>query len=167
MNSKLEPQAPARAHRLALALALSLAAGAAARAEGSPHPCASITADAQRLACFDKAFPRAAAPGQGKAAAPASGLPAEAGTQAQQFGLPAPAPGKVLDAIEAQVVSVGRLSRGERVFQLDNGQRWAETQAEARGLVAAGDTVRVERGAFGSFLLVTPSRVGLRVRRLQ
>lgn len=145
-----------------LALALSLALCGPALAEGGAHPCASISADAQRLACFDRAFPRApsAANAANAAVAPAA---------SQQFGLPAPAPapGTVLDAIEAKVVSVGRLSRGERLFQLDNGQRWAETNAEARGPVAPGDTVRVERGAFGSFLLVTPSRVGLRVRRLQ
>lgn len=156
----------ARVFRLGLAAVLACAGGAAQAAEGPAHPCASIAADAQRLACFDKAFPR---PGQPAQPAPAgAAAPTEApAPAAAQFGLPAPAPGTVLEAIEAKVVSVDRLSRGERLFRLDNGQQWAQTQAESRGPVAPGDKVRIEKGAFGSYLLVTPSRVGLRVRRLQ
>lgn len=161
---EMEPGLNTRRIRLGaagLGMSLLLSAAAPLGAQGTAHPCAGIEADAQRLACFDKAFPR-----EGKAALAATAPVAAA--QAERFGLPAPtpAPGSVLDAIEAKVASVGRLSRGERVFRLENGQQWAETHAEARGPVAPGDTVRIERAAFGSFLLVTPSRVGLRVRRL-
>jgi hypothetical protein len=52
------------------------------------------------------------------------------------------------------------------VCVLDNGQRWAERVAESRGPLKPGDRVTIERASFGSFLLVTPAGVGLRVRRL-
>ena len=64
------------------------------------------------------------------------------------------------------VREIGSLRHGERVFVLDNGQRWAERVAENRGPLNPGDRITVTRGSFGSFLLVTPAGVGLRVRRL-
>jgi len=164
----LKPAANDVCKLVLVACAWLLATGNFARATPAIHPCSAIAADAPRLACFDQAFPRAGSPQASDSTASAATGP-DSAVQASRFGLPAPAPrpGSVLEGLEAKVVSVGRLSRGERLFQLDNGQRWAETNAEARGNVAPGDTVRIERAAFGSFLLVTPSRVGLRVRRLQ
>lgn len=173
----------------ALGLLAGLAVPPAGAASPAPHPCARIAAAAERLACFDRAFPAggaqtavpapaaqgvmpgATSPGTTAAMAPAVAAPAPTGTETltERFGLPAatPGPDSRLDAIEASVVSVERLPRGERLFRLSNGQRWTESGAQGRGHLVPGDVVRIERAAFGSFLLVTPARVGLRVRRLQ
>lgn len=113
----------------------------------------------RRLACYDAAFPlpdatREAAERQAR----------------DRFGSPAPATSTpqtpVPDRLEARLLEVQRLPRGERVFVLDNQQRWQEAQAGTRGELKPGDAVVIEKASFGSFLLVTPAGVGLRVRRL-
>lgn len=131
------------------------------------HPCARIAEPTRRLACFDQHYP---------VAAPAAAQPGPAGAapltpsaaSAARFGLPPSADERPreLESISAVVREIGSLRHRERVFVLDNGQRWAERTAESSGTVNPGDRVTVERGSFGSFMLITPAGVGLRVRRL-
>jgi hypothetical protein len=147
---------------------LALLASAPAMAS---HPCARIAEPAQRLACFDRHYPAApaaqAGPKPAAAATPIAALPTPAAASATRFGLPPSADERAreLDSISAVVREIGSLRHGERVFVRDNGQRWAERVAESRPL-NPGDRITVTRGSFGSFLLVTPAGVGLRVRRL-
>jgi hypothetical protein len=135
------------------------------------HPCSRIAEPARRLACFDQHYP-VAAPAVAPAAAqpgPAAVAPVTApAASAARFGLPPSADERPreLESISAVVREIGSLRHRERVFVLDNGQRWAERTAESSGTVNPGDRVTVERGSFGSFMLVTPAGVGLRVRRL-
>jgi hypothetical protein len=131
------------------------------------HPCARIAEPTRRLACFDQhypvAAPAAAPPG------PAAVVPlAATAASAARFGLPPSAEERPreLESISALVREVDSLRHRERVFVLDNGQRWAERVAESSGAVNPGDRVSIVRGSFGSFMLVTPAGVGLRVRRL-
>ena len=72
-----------------------------------------------------------------------------------------------LDRIEAKVVSVQHRSTGERLITLDNGQVWLQTEATVRGPLREGDAVVIRRAALGSFQIVTPGRVALRVRRIE
>jgi len=147
--------------------------------------CRGISDDAQRLACYDQAFPRSTAPVSAPATAPAS-VPAAApasvpaavapATQpARNFGLsiaqqraaeptpPRPDP----DHVDATVSAQRRLATGHFVVTLDNGQRWQQTELDSLAWVATGDRVTIRRGALGSYLLVTPRGFSTRVRRLQ
>lgn len=157
------------------------AALACATAANASHPCSGIPEPAQRLACFDRHHPPAtsgaATPSPAVAAAsavpaPAADLPGRTPSApsrgVERFGLGPDAEERAaeLQQISALVREVSTLRHGERVFLLENGQRWAEKVAEGRGPVNPGDRVTVQRAAFGSFLLVTPAGVGLRVRRL-
>jgi hypothetical protein len=143
------------------------------------HPCAQIAEAAARLTCFDRSFPAVARPAASGVSAAGATTPmattlaapyatADAIEKAARFGLPPDprATARDLDTISALVREVSALRHGERVFVLDNDQRWAERSAESRGPVQPGDRVSITRAAFGSFVLVTSAGVGLPVRRL-
>jgi hypothetical protein len=131
------------------------------------HPCARIAEPARRLACFDQHYPVAAPVAAQPGPAAVASLPAPAASAAR-FGLlpSADERPRELESISAVVREIDSLRHRERVFVLDNGQRWAERVAESSGTVNPGDRISIVRGSFGSFMLVTPAGVGLRVRRL-
>ncbi len=122
------------------------------------HPCADIGPSEARLACYDKAFPP-------RAATPAAAKP----EPMQRFGLPPERPPETAETstLRAALRAVEYRPDGSRLFVLDNDQRWLETDTQRRGVIEAGDRIEIKRGSFGSFMLVTPARVGIRVRRLQ
>jgi hypothetical protein len=154
-----------RLHRCgALALSSFLAGfgvAAPARAQNS-HPCAAMAGPAERLACYDKAFP------------PVVPLQEAVRERAQQdFGKQYAGPGSELgqsrdvadpDSIEAAIAKL-EYANGRRVFTLDNGHVWTTVDAGGMGHAVKGDRVRVRKGAMGSYVLQTPAGVGLRVRR--
>ena len=127
------------------------------------HPCATVAPSAERLACYDRAFP------------PPPEVHVVANELARaDFGFDQPRKSsrdpvqtvKEADAdrIESTVVEVdhGRNGRG---FKLENGQVWVQTDARSGGQVRAGDTVRVSRAILAGYQLATPNGVVLRVRR--
>lgn len=121
------------------------------------QPCAEIAEPSARLACYDKQFPPKAQPvGNTAPIAPDS---------SQRFGLP-PERSAQPTSISAQLSALQQREDGARIFVLDNGQRWLETDAQRRGFTQVGDRVQIRSAAFGSFILITPARVGIRVRRL-
>lgn len=139
-------------------LAFLAAAGGAAA-----HPCADVPLAAERLACYDKAFPPTPAV-----------LQAEAARGVRDFGLQAaPIPRNPPDveadpdAVEGRVTAVSQHSSGQRVVRLDSGQQWLLTEGGSRGPLADGDTVTVRKAALGSYMLVTPAGVTLRARRVR
>ncbi|WP_152540961.1 hypothetical protein [Luteimonas huabeiensis] len=154
------------ARNMALRIALACAPAAicahpiATAAPPASHACAEVARAAERLACYDRAFP-----------------PSEAARHAaaelarEDFGLPdrtgAPAAEPVPERIEARVTRVTYADGGRRVVTLDNGQTWATTEGGSRGHVAEGDSVSVRTGALGGYLLRTPAGVSLRVRRVR
>lgn len=174
-------------------LGLLFAIGIAAAGAGEPtHPCAAVDDRAQRLACYDEAFPRpgAAAGVERQAEAPvaeATEVPqqreipavpeaAEGPELVEKFGLteaqlqardPERPREERADRIEATVVAIRHRASGERLVTLDNGQVWLQTEITVRGHLAEGDEVVIRRAALGSFQLVTPGRVALRVRRIE
>lgn len=146
------------------ALAALTPCAAAAQPAVPSHPCAAVASGPDRLACYDAAFP----PSPVEQAARLEQIRSDFGLrEAELQQRQAATAAADVERIEAAVASLERSPRGERIFTLDNGQRWQETNATSRGHVNEGDVVVVEKAAFGTYLLVTPARAGLRVRRIK
>lgn len=150
--------------------------------------CVALEDAAARLACFDAATGRPDRAGLQRAdaavatvAAPSSVSPATAMPQAlpnrtpeqaaAEFGLSAAAlaEGRGVNEISATVRSVDQSAHvGRWVVTLDNGQVWEqrETGTDARR-PRAGEQVRIEQAALGSFLLRVPGKGTHRVRRVR
>ena len=148
------------------------------------HPCSAIDDASQRLACYDAAFGRPAGattvaitPTPALAPAATATATAAADPVAQQraeFGLSDaakkardPQQSAQAESITDTLAELGQRPTGELVFNLQNGQVWLQIEADTRTRVKAGDTVTIRKGALGSFLLVGPDRVSVRVRRVR
>jgi len=159
------------------------------------HRCAAVAGDAARLACYDQAFGRpdsnstpggpAAPAAQATsasaipaAAAPAVAMPsATAAAQArEEFGLseaakrardPEKAREMMPESIAAVVAKVVRRPTGESIVTLENEQVWEQAEPGTTVLLKAGDSVTIRKAALGSYVLVTPSRAAVRVRRVR
>jgi hypothetical protein len=150
----------------ALALMISTVASAA-----ESHACASVVDPVERLACYDAAFPPADNVRIGTETAEVQRARA-----LQEFGLSgvqkqAREPKQVRDLrpdqIEAAIKSVYSSATGERIVSLDNGQLWMLTEVGSKGYLRAGDKIVIRTAAMGSFMLVTPSHIALRAKRIQ
>jgi hypothetical protein len=129
--------------------------------------CAAITADDERLACFDAAAKRLEAP---TPATPPARTPEE------QFGAPkAPPPPAAdkppepppIDRIDATVAAVAKRPNGELVVTLSNGQVWAQVPSGTTFRLNVGDEVSISRGMFGSYILSTEAKRSIKVTRQQ
>lgn len=143
----------------AFCLAIWADAGAA---QTATHACASVAEPARRLACYDQAFP------------PPPEAKAEMASQARDaFGLDnggerlrnpvadSAADPQDIEAVLARLDYNGSL----RTFTLDNGQVWVQTDGVGSGNVKVGEKVRIRKAMLGSYMLVMPSGVALRVKR--
>lgn len=154
-----------------LALLAVVSAGAdAATPPGTPHPCSTVADPIQRLACYDAAFP----PVEG-ARSMAEDRKAAAEEALQNFGLskaqlrmrdPAGAGIVSLDRIQATITRIGERATGERIIALDNGQVWLLPEVTSKGWLERGDRIVIREAALGSFMLVTPRGINLRIRRI-
>jgi len=155
---------------------LQLLVSASVAAAASPGAaCTGIASDAERLACYDKAFGRGAATTSASAGAPVTAVDPEEKAR-REFGLSEEGK-RALDenksapaepeSLKAKVTSVSRRPTGEQVFVLENGQVWAETSSYTAARAQPGDEVTVRKGSLGSYLLVTPKRVATHVRRVK
>jgi hypothetical protein len=140
----------------------SLMQGAQAQAVSAKElaRCATITADSDRLACYDglaRSTPT-------EARAPAVPPPEHPD---QSFGMMKPPADKPPDAsrMEAKILDVATDSHGSVTVHLGNGQTW--TLDDGPVLLRAGDTIVIKRAALGSFLMTTPTNRVYRVRRLR
>ncbi|MEO1034136.1 MAG: hypothetical protein AAFX44_01125 [Pseudomonadota bacterium] len=74
--------------------------------------------------------------------------------------------GNAIDRLEAVASRVTELASGRLLFELDNGQRWQQTESE-RIRIKASDRVEIRRGRLGAYFL---KKVGtnrsVRVRRV-
>lgn len=154
-------------HALVAVAMILLASAGFAGAQTPAHPCAATEDPEARLACYDQAFPPVAS---------AAGLEESRVEQARRdFGLsvvqkremtPEQEREAMPERIEAAVVGISQRANGQRVLTLDNEQIWLVTETTDKGPLRVGDQVVVRRGAIGNFLLRTPGRVTLRVRRV-
>jgi hypothetical protein len=147
---------------------VGLMAGASATlAAAEPsHPCARVADPAQRLACYDKAYPLA--PGvleQARQLARAAfglergkDVPRNPG-QSQEEADP--------DRVQGKVARVSHGNAGQRVITLDGGQTWITTEATTGAQMRPGDTVTLRKGLMGNYLLTTQGGGVVRVKRVR
>ena len=159
---------------------LSLAAAQAPVQASSPDPlavqlkrCASLTEASARLACYDALAGLApSATTAGTAPSPAAGgsqastpssaaVAAPSAPPAEEFGVhngPLEVKrGPVREKRMLAVVStVSNRANGELVVRLDNGQVWVQLEP-TNFPVKPGDHVEIDVGAFGSYVLWSPS----------
>jgi hypothetical protein len=169
-------------------IGLSLAVAPTFAAEGT-HRCASVEADAARLQCYDVAFGKpagaaasSAADGRTAVSAPAAAataaMPAasDASVKArEEFGLSETEkrtrrqePEDQTASITGQVAQLGRRPTGELVVSLADGQVWTQIESDdSRSRVKVGDTITIRKASLGSYLLVGPDRIAMRVRRVK
>lgn len=155
-----------------VALVMSLCASAHAFAAGEgTHPCTQVVDPGERLACYDAAFPPSA-----DARKAAVDIEAQREAALRDFGLnkmqlreSQPERMQVIapDRIEAKVVRVHQTADGKRSVTLDNDQVWLLTEATSKGWLEDGDRVVIREAALGSYMLLTPSRIALRARRIR
>ena len=176
----------------ALAVLLSgtalAAANAADRTTDALLGCANEADDAQRLRCFDsvvaglRQVPPAPAATAAAATAPAAAAAAAATpAAASQTAKAAPTPeakfgarGDIkpdrheeLSELTGTVTALGAKPHGELVVTLDNGQVWGEIQTGSKVRLKTGDTVKIERGALGSYSLIAPNGRSSKVSRIR
>lgn len=153
-------------------------AEAAAQVPEALRACVSEKVDARRLSCYDREIALLEQQPQVAASAPpavavAVAVPAAAPAPVpeEEFGLRAPvaddeADRRKVEQLQGKITSISSRPRGELVLTLDNNQVWAQKTAEPLMRLKVGDDVTIERGAFGSYLLISSGR-SARVRRVQ
>jgi hypothetical protein len=135
--------------------------------------CADIGEPLKRLACYDQVAERPvgamAATGTPAARPSPTSTAPEAVPTKQSFGLYSvehPAPPPVTEAlISAKVFSLGSNSRGHGTVTLEGDQVWELDSADP--VLAVGQTVTVQRGTLGSFILTTAAGRLHRVHRIR
>ena len=150
-------------------LVLWLAVGQAATAapQVAVHACASISGTAERLACYDAAFPPIAnavdAASVRQRAVEDFGLNKAQlrDRDPERMGVATP------ERIEATIARMTERATGQRVLTLDSGQVWLLTEVTIKGQLRVGDRVTIREAALGSHMLLTPMKVALRARRIQ
>jgi len=65
------------------------------------------------------------------------------------------------------VTELGTKPHGELIVTLDNGQVWAEKASGSKVKLKTGDTVKIERGALGSYSLIAPNGRSSKVSRIR
>ena len=71
------------------------------------------------------------------------------------------------DSMTAKVATVANRLTGELVVILDDGQVWVQIDTETKGKVKEGDEVTIRKATLGSYFLVTPNHILVRVRRVK
>lgn len=165
---------PARVVALASVVFASTSPSLGAGELEGTHRCAAVVGDAARLACYDQAF---GGPDSNVAPSVAAVPSAAVATQArEEFGLseaakrardPEKARETMPESISAVVAKVVRRPTGESIVTLENAQVWEQAEPGTTVLLKAGDSVTIRRAALGSYVLVTPSRAAVRVRRVR
>jgi hypothetical protein len=140
--------------------------------------CSTVKDPTERLACFDKLTPGGAPPAVATAPvrAPQSPAPPAVATapvrtpeSPEDFGLSGvqiTPRREQIQVITAQILVMGRAANGRVRLSLDNGQSW-EIEDAPDQLLAAGNSVTIQRASLGSYLMTTPLKATHRVRRVK
>lgn len=153
-----------------MAMPVAMAAedpGAALRA------CRSETDDAKRLACYDREADRLGTQAASPAAAPAT----PALTPEERFGRTGAMnreesdrkeqESRELGELRATVAEIWTRADGLMVLTLDNGQIWKQVRPDSAFRLKAGEKVRIQPAALGSYLLSGESKRSTRVSRVK
>jgi len=154
---------------IAILAALASTAGAA-EPERPTHACAVVRNDTDRLACYDATFGRPAdAEPIAPAADPATPVLRDFGfSEAEKLArYPDEKRELALEQIDARITAIGRRATGEAVITLDNGQVWLQAESLSAARLRVGDQVVIRKAALGSFQLLTPGKIAMRVRRVK
>lgn len=135
--------------------------------------CRSISAVSERLACFDRTaqtLDTALSSGEllvvDRTQATAARRQAFGSTTAPADILQPPRAEDRIDAIETTLTRATQSGDNRWTFVLADGSTWIQTDTDRVRIVnRAGETVRVRRGALGSYLLVVGRSGVVRVRR--
>lgn len=124
--------------------------------------CASITNDAERLACFDKIVgKRTVSKGVYREAEQANNL----SKQTHQFGQEHIEEQKSAQAVDFVINSLEKSASKRWIITFENGQIWQQQDTEYLSL-SAGDSVKLSKGVFGAiFLQKNGSNRKIKVRR--
>lgn len=150
--------------------------------------CAAQADDARRLSCYDATFgvppgpPQHISPANPATAVapPAARPPVTADEQrsaTDRFGFRGEiareevdrqeASTPKIDMLQARIVAIEWLPRGEFVLTLDNGQVWKQKTTESIGSLKPGDQVTIKAGKLGSFRLSGSSARSTHVQRMK
>ncbi len=127
--------------------------------------CAEVADSLERLTCYDRQNPPRAASAARKAPDVDFGANEELMRKRQAIGETLVTRGP--DRITAKVAKVSASATGDTLIELENGQVWQQTQDRIERIAAPGDEVTVSKGAFGSYFLVSKSRLSTRVKRVK
>ena len=76
-----------------------------------------------------------------------------------------PQGGTELKELSVRIEGVSTNGSGREVFRLENGQVWQQVEPDSKFEVHPGDTVRITKGALGSFFMSVSPHMGTRVTR--
>lgn len=166
----------------AIALAVPVVASPALAAEPAEpavitalKACRAITADAERLACYDKAA-QSVSKAQETGEVIIIDKQAARAARRQAFGLELPTLSileKGVDKAETEkmqsVVKASRVDAEQRlVVTLEDGAVWRQIDDTMLGKPPkAGDTIEVKKAAMGSYMMKIGSQPAIRVRRIE
>lgn len=186
-QNRWSPRQFRAARRLLCGVAMLGATGAPHAASSQPQSqppammrdltaCRAVTADAERLACFDKA---AATIDQAATRGEVIMIDREQAQVAkrQAFGLSLPklpslfsgdAATATVDAVTGVIASARQDASGAWTVRLEDGQVWSQIDSGANFRdPKPGMPVRIRKASLGSFLMVIDGQGGIRARRLQ
>ena len=148
---------------MALLGATLVSVDGASEPQDPEHACAALHEAAERLACYDKIFGRPAEADDRPPEAAAAKAGQDFGLNEAQKRATVPDP----DRIEAVIAVIGHRATGEIVVTLDNGQVWVQAESATSARLRVGDKIMIRKAAMGSYQLLTPGRVAMRVRRVK
>jgi hypothetical protein len=128
--------------------------------------CISLSRDAERLACFDRAMIEMQGGTKEPAPSPENMFGANAAINAAS-GAKQPTRREDLQQITGVVTSLRHADDGMIVVDLDNGQSWRQQDQEVALMIAAGDTVTVTRASLGTFRIADKRGRSARFRRVR
>ena len=152
------------------------AATAAEDADAALRGCRGERDDSKRLACYDREIDRLGTRAAGVSAAPAAPA-APALTPEERFGREAAMDreatarkeqeARQLSELNATVTEIWTRADGLMVLTLDNGQIWKQVRPDSLFRLKAGEKVKIQPAALGSFLLSGPGKRSTRVSRVK
>ena len=128
--------------------------------------CAKLSDTGERLTCYDRLTQQLSA--DPSAAIPSAAAPADLfGSRPRSEPAASPKVARTeLKSITARVVSLRERHQGGALLTLDNGQQWLQLGSEDL-VLKVGDGVKISRGMFDSFILMTDGNRTAPVKRIE